>query len=265
MAYLLLAGLSTPLVLSVHSVVSYDFAVSILPGWHTTIFPPYFVAGAIFSGFAMVMTLLIPARWILGLQDFITVRHLENMCKIMLLTGMIVGYSYATEFFMAWYSGNLYERYAFPQPRARPLCWAYWTMITCNVLSPQFFWIKRLRRSIPFMFVITIFINIGMWFERFVIIVTSLSRDYLPSSWGYFRPTLVDILTFAGTFALFLTLFLLFMRFLPMMAMAELKAVMPQADPHYNGGGWRELCRRQRRRRRRQRPSGQEVNHEHRG
>jgi molybdopterin-containing oxidoreductase family membrane subunit len=232
-AYLMLAGLSTPLVLSVHSVVSFDFAVSILPGWHSTIFPPYFVAGAIFSGFAMVMTLMIPARQFLGLKDFVTMRHLENMNKIMLVTGSMVGYAYVTEFFCSWYSGNLYERFTAANRAMGPYAWAYWTMITCNVLAPQFFWSKRLRTSIPVMFALSIVINIGMWFERFVIIVTSLSQDYLPSSWHYYRPTIVDILTFAGTFGLFLTLFLLFIRFLPMMAMAELKGVIPQADPHH--------------------------------
>jgi molybdopterin-containing oxidoreductase family membrane subunit len=232
-AYLMLAGLSTPLVLSVHSVVSFDFAVSVVPGWHTTIFPPYFVAGAIFSGFAMVCTLLIPARKLLRLEEFITPRHLENMGKIMLVTGSMVGYAYAVEFFTAWYSGNLYERYAFLNRALGPYAWAYWTMIACNVITPQLFWIRAIRRSPWAIFVLSIFINIGMWFERFVIIVTSLSRDYLPSSWGYFRPTWVDILTFAGTIGLFLTLFLLFVRFLPMLAMSELRGVLHQAaaDP----------------------------------
>ncbi len=226
MAYLILAGLSTPLVLSVHSVVSFDFATSILPGWHTTIFPPYFVAGAVFSGFAMVMTLLVIARWALGLQNLITMKHLENMNKVMLVTGTIVGYAYATEFFIAWYSGNPYERFTFINRAFGPYAWAYWTMISCNVISPQFFWFKRLRTSIPVMFVLSIFINIGMWFERFVIIASSLHRDFLPSSWGYFRPSIVDILTFTGTFGLFLTLFLLFIRFVPMIAASEVKGVL---------------------------------------
>jgi Ni/Fe-hydrogenase subunit HybB-like protein len=225
-AYLILAGLSTPLVLSVHSVVSFDFATSVLPGWHTTIFPPYFVAGAIFSGFAMVMTLLVIARWALKLENLITLKHLENMNKVILATGSIVGYAYATEFFTAWYSGNMYERFTFLNRAFGPYAWAYWTMITCNVIAPQFFWSKRLRTSVPFMFVISIFVNIGMWFERFVIIATSLHRDFLPSSWGYFRPTLVDILTFTGTFGLFLTLFLLFIRFVPMIAISEVKGVI---------------------------------------
>ncbi len=232
MAYLILAGLSTPLVLSVHTIVSFDFATSVIPGWHTTIFPPYFVAGAIFSGFAMVMTLLIIARWTLHLENLITRKHLENMNKIMLATGSIVGYAYATEFFIAWYSGNPYERFTFLNRALGPYAWAYWTMITCNVVTPQLFWFKKLRTSIPVMFTLTIFINIGMWFERFVIIATSLHRDFLPSSWGYFRPTIVDILTLTGTFGLFLTLFLLFARFLPMIAMAEVKAVVSNQNHH---------------------------------
>jgi molybdopterin-containing oxidoreductase family membrane subunit len=226
MAYLILAGLSTPLVLSVHTIVSFDFATSVIPGWHTTIFPPYFVAGAIFSGFAMVMTLMVVARWALNLENLITMKHLENMNKIMLATGSIVGYAYATEFFVAWYSGNPYERFTFLNRALGPYAWAYWTMITCNVISPQLFWFKKLRTSVPVMFTLSIFINIGMWFERFVIIATSLHRDFLPSSWGYFRPTIVDILTFTGTFGLFLTLFLLFVRVLPMIAIAEVKGVV---------------------------------------
>ncbi len=231
MAYLLLAGLSTPLVLSVHTIVSFDFAVSQVPGWHTTIFPPYFVAGAIFSGFAMVITLLVPARAAFGLQDLITTRHLENICKVLLATGMMVGYAYATEFFIAWYSGNPFESFVFFNSRAfGPYAWAYWTMVTCNVLAPQLFWFKAIRRNMLAMFVISIFVNIGMWFERFVIIVTSLHRDALPSSWGYFSPTWVEVLTFAGTFGIFLTLFLLFIRFLPMIAMSEVKGVMEPKD-----------------------------------
>ncbi len=239
--YLILAGLATPLVLSVHSVVSFDFAVSIIPGWHTTIFPPYFVAGAIFSGFAMVMTLMVVARSVYKLQNIITINHLEKMCIIMLLTGTIVGFAYTVEFFMAWYSGVEYEKFAFINRAIGPYAWAYWTMFTCNVFSPQLFWIKKMRRSIPVMFGISIVINIGMWFERFVIVTTSLHRDYLPSSWDYFTPTWVDLLTLAGSFGLFFTLFLLFIRFVPMVAMSEIKAVLPQADPHYfdsnNGHG----------------------------
>jgi Ni/Fe-hydrogenase subunit HybB-like protein len=225
-AYLILAGISTPLVLSVHTIVSFDFATSVIPGWHTTIFPPYFVAGAIFSGFACVMTLLIIARWALNLQNLITIKHLENMNKIILVTGSIVGYAYATEFFIAWYSGNGYERFTFINRAFGPYYWAYWTMISCNVLIPQLYWSKRMRTSIPVMFIISITTNIGMWFERFVIIVTSLHRDFLPSSWGYFKPTWVDICTFTGTIGLFLTLFLVFARFLPMIAMSEVKGVL---------------------------------------
>jgi len=232
LAYLILAGISTPLVLSVHSVVSTDFAISILPGWHTTIFPPYFVAGAIFSGFAMVVTLTIIARKIFSLEDFITVKHLERMNKIILLTGMMVGYAYAMEFFMAWYSGNIYEQFIFITRATGPYAWAYWTMIFCNVLVPQLFWFKRFRRSIPVMFVASILINIGMWFERFVIVITSLAQDFLPASWDYYRPTVWDISTFVGSFGLFFTLFLLFIRFLPMISMAEVKGILPAAHTH---------------------------------
>ena len=236
-AYLLLAALATPLVLSVHSVVSFDFAVSIIPGWHTTIFPPYFVAGAIFSGFAMVVTLLVVARKIYGIEDIITVNHLEKMNIIILLTGTMVGFAYITEFFISWYSGVQYEVFAFKNRAFGPYAWAYWTMMSCNLIFPQLFWFKKLRRSIPFMFVMSIFVNIGMWFERFVITVTSLHRDYLPSSWDYYTPTLIDVATLIGSFGLFFTLFLLFLRFLPMVAMAEVKAVMPEADPHHYGHG----------------------------
>ena len=228
MAYLILAAISTPLVLSVHTIVSFDFATSIVPGWHTTIFPPYFVAGAIFSGFACVLTLLIIARWSLNLEHLITLKHLENMNKVILVTGWIVGLAYATEFFMAWYSGNPYEKFAFINRAFGPYWWAYWTMITCNVVSPNFFWFKKLRNSIPVMFVLSIVVNIGMWFERFVIIATSLHRDFLPSSWGYFRPTYVDICTFIGTIGLFLTLFLIFCRFLPIIAIGEVKGVLSE-------------------------------------
>jgi len=231
-AYLLLAGLATPLVLSVHSVVSFDFATAQLPGWHTTIFPPYFVAGAVFSGFAMVGTLLIPARKWFGLQDIITLHHLENMNKIILATGSMVGFAYATEFFIAWYSGNPNESFAFVNRAFGPYAWAYWIMVTCNVVTPQLFWFKKIRLNLPVMWVMYIFVNIGMWFERFVITVTSLSRDFLPSSWAYFKPTTIDILTFVGSFGLFLTLVLLFIRFLPMIAMAEVKTVMTIADAH---------------------------------
>ncbi|QQR92021.1 MAG: polysulfide reductase NrfD [Myxococcales bacterium] len=232
-AYLILAGISTPLVLSVHSVVSFDFATSVVPGWHTTIFPPYFVAGAVFSGFAMVLTLLVIARVVFGMTDLVRMKHLELMNKFMLATGSMVGYAYAMEFFIAWYSGNEYERYVFINRALGPYAWAYWTMVSCNVIVPQFFWIKRFRTSIPFMFAASILINIGMWFERFVIIATSLHRDYLPSAWGYFKPTWIDIALYIGSFGLFFTLFLLFLRWLPMIAMAEIKGVLAKADPHF--------------------------------
>ena len=235
-AALVLAGLSTPLVLSVHSIVSSDFATSIIPGWHTTIFPPYFVSGAIFSGFAMVLTLAIIARRFYNLDNIITLNHFDKMAKIMLLTGSIVGYAYAMEFFIAWYSGNIYEYFTFTNRALGPYAWAYWTMLTCNVLVPQFFWFKQLRRNVKFLFVASILINIGMWFERFVITVTSLSRDFLPAAWDYYSPTIIDILIFVGSFGLFFTGFLLFIRFLPIVSMSEVKSVLPQADPHYQGG-----------------------------
>jgi len=235
LAYLILAGLSTPLVLSVHSIVSFDFATAVLPGWHTTIFPPYFVAGAIFSGFAMVVTLMTVARWVYNLENLITIKHLENMCKVILATGSIVGFAYATEFFIAWYSGNPYERFAFMNRAFGPYCWAYWTMITCNVVVPQLFWFSKFRTTPALMFILAIFINIGMWFERFVIIASSLHRDFLPASWGYFTPTWVDICTFAGTIGMFLTLFLLFLRFLPAIAMSEIKGVLYQQNQQQKG------------------------------
>jgi Ni/Fe-hydrogenase subunit HybB-like protein len=233
MAYLILAGLSTPLVLSVHSVVSFDFATSVIPGWHTTIFPPYFVAGAIFGGFAMVLTIMLPARAIFGLHDLITDDHVDKMCKIILLTGSIVGYAYAMEFFIAWYGGNMYEQYAFINRATGPYWWAYWSMIFCNVVAPQLFWFRFFRRHVLWVFVVCMFVNAGMWFERFVIIVTSLHRDFLPSSWNMFYPTWVDIWTFVGTFGIFLSLFLLFIRWLPMICIFEVKAVLPEADPHH--------------------------------
>ena len=232
-AYLILAGLATPLVLSVHSVVSFDFAVSLVPGWHTTIFPPYFVAGAIFSGFAMVVTLLVVARKVFDLENLITMDHLEKMNIIILVTGTVVGFAYITEFFIAWYSGVAWEQYAFQNRALGPYAWAYWTMMACNLIFPQIFWVKRFRRSIPIMFAISITTNIGMWFERFVITITSLHRDFLPSSWDYYSPTAWDALLFFGTFGLFFTLFLAFLRFVPMVAIAEVKGVMPQADPHF--------------------------------
>ncbi len=228
MAYLLLAGLSTPLVLSVHTIVSFDFAVALVPGWHSTIFPPYFVAGAIFSGFAMVVTLMVIARQVFHLEHLVTMKHLENMNKVILGTGLIVGFAYVTEFFVAWYSGNPYERFAFFNRAFGPYWWACWIMISCNALVPQLFWFKRIRTNIAAMFVISILVNVGMWFERFVIIVVSLSRDFVPSSWGYYRPTYVDLLTLTGSFGLFLTLFLLFVRFLPMISMTEVKSTLPK-------------------------------------
>ena len=228
-AYLILAALCTPLVLSVHSVVSFDFATAQLPGWHTTIVPPYFVAGAIFSGFAMVVTLAVPAREFFGLKNLITLRHLENMNKIILATGMMVGYAYSMEFFIAWYSANEYEGFALMNRAFGPYAWAYWIMVSCNVISPQLFWSKTIRTTPWMMVIVCIFVNIGMWFERFVITVTSLHRDFLPSSWGYFSPTPFDIMLLVGSFGLFFTLFLLFLRWLPVVAIAEVKAGMPQA------------------------------------
>jgi molybdopterin-containing oxidoreductase family membrane subunit len=222
---LILAGLSTPLVLSVHTIVSFDFATSVIPGWHTTIFPPYFVAGAIFSGFAMVQTLMLIARKVQKLEDYITIAHIESMNKVIVLTGSIVGIAYITELFIAWYSGYLYEQYAFYNRAFGDYYWAYWSMMTCNVLSPQLFWFKKFRRSIFVSFVMSIFVNIGMWFERFVIIVTSLHKDFLVSSWNYFSPTWVDMAIFVGSLGLFFTLFLIFARTFPVIAIAEVKAI----------------------------------------
>ena len=234
-AYLILAALCTPLVLSVHSVVSFDFAVSQLPGWHTTIFPPYFVAGAIFSGFAMVLTLMIPARSLFNLNHIIKESHIEAMCKIILATGSMVGFAYATELFIAWYSGNLYEQFAFLNRALGPYSWAYFIMVFCNVVIPQFFWFKRCRTNVWIIIPLCIGVNIGMWFERFVIVVSSLSRSMVPSSWAYFSPTLLDITTLIGSFGLFLTLFTLFCRFLPVVAIAEIKAVLPEAHAGKKG------------------------------
>ena len=237
MAYLLLAGLSTPLVLSVHTIVSFDFAVSLVPGWHTTIFPPYFVAGAIFSGFGMVLTLMLPLRSIYRMNDLITQYHIDCMCKITLATGTMVGYAYSMEFFIAWYSANPFEGFAFINRAFGHYAWAYWTMIACNVITPQLFWFKKVRENTALVWVLSIFVNVGMWFERFVITVTSLARDFLPSSWGYYSPTVVDIFTYFGTFGVFSVLFLLFIRFVPLMAVAEIKAVTPQADAHAHPPG----------------------------
>ncbi|MFT4588257.1 MAG: Ni/Fe-hydrogenase subunit HybB-like protein [Candidatus Binatia bacterium] len=236
-AYLILAGLSTPLVLSVHSIVSLDFAVSNLPGWHTTIFPPYFVAGAVFSGFGMVLTLLIPLRTVCKLEEIITIRHIELCCKVTLTTGSIVGYAYFMEVFIAWYSGSSYESYAFWNRAFGPYWWGYWAMISCNVVIPQLFWFKFFRTNLKWVFVLSILVNVGMWFERFVIVVTTLAREFIPANWGYFKPSPIDILTYLGTFGLFFTMFLLFLRFLPMIAISEVKGVVPQADPHHPLGG----------------------------
>ena len=230
---LVLAGLATPLVLSVHTIVSFDFATSVIPGWHTTIFPPYFVAGAIFSGFAMVNTLLIIMRKVSNLEDYITVQHIELMNIVIMLTGSIVGVAYITELFIAWYSGVEYEQYAFLNRATGPYWWAYWAMMTCNVFSPQFMWFKKLRTSIMFSFFISIVVNIGMWFERFVIIVTSLHRDYLPSSWTMFSPTFVDIGIFIGTIGFFFVLFLLYSRTFPVIAQAEVKSILKGSGSKY--------------------------------
>ena len=232
--YLLLAALATPLVLSVHSIVSMDFATSVIPGWHTTIFPPYFVAGAIFSGFAMVLTLMIISRKVLNYEDYITVDHIERMCKVVLATGGIVALSYAIELFLAWYSVNPYERFAFANRAFGPYAWAYWIMMTCNVLLPQLLWFKKIRRNVAVVFLLSIVINIGMWFERFVIIVVSLHRDFLPSSWAMYKPTIIEIATLAGSFGLFFTAFLLFARFVPFIAIGEVKGVLSYAR---NGKG----------------------------
>ncbi len=230
---LVLAGLSTPLVLSVHSVVSFDFATSVIPGWHTTIFPPYFVAGAIFSGFAMVLTLMLVARKVMNLEEYITINHVESMNKVILMTGSIVGVAYLTELFMAWYSGSTYEQGAFYYRALGPYWWSYAAMMTCNVISPQIFWIKSMRRNLWVTFIMSIFINIGMWFERFVIIVTSLATDYLPSSWLYYQPTFVEVGIFIGTMGIFMTLFLLFCKFAPVVAIAEVKSILKTSGDQY--------------------------------
>ncbi|MEO1435095.1 MAG: NrfD/PsrC family molybdoenzyme membrane anchor subunit [Bacteroidota bacterium] len=230
---LVLAGLATPLVLSVHTIVSFDFATSVIPGWHTTIFPPYFVAGAIFSGFAMVQTLMIIARKVMNLEDYITLTHIEAMNKVILLTGTIVGVAYLTELFIAWYSGYIYEQFAFYNRALGPYWWSYFAMMTCNVITPQFFWVKKFRRSIMWTFVLSIVVNIGMWFERFVIIATTLARDYLPSSWSYYVPTWVEVGVYLFTFGLFGSLFLLFTRLAPVVAIAEVKHILKSSGDQY--------------------------------
>jgi Ni/Fe-hydrogenase subunit HybB-like protein len=227
---LVLAGISTPLVLSVHTIVSMDFATSVVPGWHTTIFPPYFVAGAIFSGFGMVLTLLVIARKVMNYQDFITIGHLEAMCKVVMLTGTMVGLAYITEFFVAAYSGVVYEQYAFINRATGPYWWAYWSMMTCNLIAPQVFWFKWARTTPWFIFMLSIVVNVGMWFERFVIIVTSLHREYLPAGWVMYSPTLTEIGIFLGTFGLFFTCFFLFSKFLPVINMAEVKGILKNRE-----------------------------------
>ena len=229
-ASLLLAGLATPLVLSVHTVVSFDFAVSILPGWHATIFPPYFVAGAIYSGFAMVVVLAIPLRTLYGLEDFITLRHLDNSAKVMLATGLIVGYGYMTESFMAWFSGNPYERFMMWNRMTGPYWPAYWALITCNIAIPQSLWIPRVRTNVKALFAVSLVVLTGMWLERYIIVVTSLHRDFLPSSWGMYYPTRWDWATYAGTVGLFFTLFFLFIRVLPMISIFEVRTLLPEAE-----------------------------------
>ena len=234
-AYLLLAGLATPLVLSVHTVVSFDFAVGIVPGWHTTIFPPYFVAGAIYSGFAMVLTLAIPMRKAYGLEGFITLRHLEQMAKVMLATGLIVAYGYFIEFFMAFYSGNKFDVFLAKQRLHGPYAPFYYALILCNILTPQLLWFKKVRRNIPALFVMSLIINLGMWLERFVIVVISLTRDFMPSAWGRYSATVWDYATFVGTLGLFTLLIFLFVRGLPAIAISEMRELVHQ-DSHGNEG-----------------------------
>jgi molybdopterin-containing oxidoreductase family membrane subunit len=229
-AYLLLAGLAAPLVVSVHTVVSFDFAVAIVPGWHSTIFPPYFVAGAIYSGFAMVLTLAIPLRAAYGLEGFVTMRHLENMGKVLLATGLIVAYGYLMEAFMSWYSGNPYERYMMFNRAFGPYAPMFWGLMFCNIVAPQILWFKRARTSTVTLFAVAIIVNIGMWLERYIIVVTSLHRDFLPSSWGMYAGTAWDWATFIGTIGLFLALFFLFIRFLPMISISEMRTLLPEAQ-----------------------------------
>jgi molybdopterin-containing oxidoreductase family membrane subunit len=229
-AYLLLAGLATPLVVSVHTVVSFDFAIGILPGWHTTIFPPYFVAGAIYSGFAMVLTLAIPIRAAYGLEDFITLRHLQNMGKVLLATGLIVGYGYTMEAFMAWYSGNPNEIFLTVNRATGPYAPVFWALILCNVIIPQLLWFPRVRSNVPLLWLVALVVNVGMWLERFVIVVVSLHRDFLPSSWGMYYPTPWDWATFLGTIGLFLALLFLFIRFLPVISIFEMRSLVQKVE-----------------------------------
>ena len=231
-AYLILAGLSTPLVLSVHTVVSFDFSVGIIPGWHATIFPPYFVAGAVYAGFAMVLTLGIPIRELYKLHDFITPRHIENMCKVMLVTGLVVVYGYMSELFFGWYSGNEYERFMLKnRVYYGPYAWSYWLLLLCNFIVPQLLWSKKMRHNLAVIFVVVMFINLGMWLERFVIIVTSLHRDFVPSSWEMYYPTVWDFMTLAGTIGLFLTGMFVFMRILPLISIFEVRMLVKGAEP----------------------------------
>jgi Ni/Fe-hydrogenase subunit HybB-like protein len=229
-AYLLLAGLATPLVLSVHTIVSFDFAVGIIPGWHATIFPPYFVAGAIYAGFAMVLLLTIPLRKVFGLQSFITMRHMHNMAKVMLATGLIVVYGYMMEAFFGWYSGNQYERFMIWNRMHGPYAPYYWALIMCNGLTPQLLWIKKIRSKLLVLWLISLVVSIGMWLERFVIVVTSLHRDFLPSSWGFYKPTQWDWAMFIGTIGFFFALLFLFIRFLPMISIFEMRTILPEAE-----------------------------------
>jgi molybdopterin-containing oxidoreductase family membrane subunit len=230
MAYLLLAGLATPLVLSVHTIVSFDFAIGIVPGWHATIFPPYFVAGAIYAGFAMVLFLTIPLRKLYGLESFITMRHMHNMAKVMLATGLIVGYGYLMEAFFGWYSGNRFERYVIWNRMHGPYAYYYWSLILCNIITPQFLWIKKVRQNLLVLWFISVVVSIGMWLERFVIVVTSLHRDFLPSSWGMYQGSPWDWTMFIGTIGFFFTLLFLFIRFLPMISIFEMRTILPEAE-----------------------------------
>jgi molybdopterin-containing oxidoreductase family membrane subunit len=222
-AYLLLGGLATPLVVSVHTIVSFDFAEGLIPGWHSTIFPPYFVAGAVFSGFALVLTLMIPARRFMGLEQVITLKHIDNMNKVLLATSMMVGYGYVIEQFMGWYSGNIYELYSVLNRMFGPYAIIFWLLILCNVLVPQVMWSRRIRTNLMVTWIVSLLVNVGMWCERFMIVVVSMHRDFLPSSWAMYRPTWVDISLFTGTLAFFGTLFLLFLRFLPAVSATEVK------------------------------------------
>jgi molybdopterin-containing oxidoreductase family membrane subunit len=241
-AYLLLAGLAAPLVISVHSIVGMDFAASQLPGWHSTIFPPYFVAGAIYSGFAMVVTIAIPLRSIYGLKDFITLKHLENCARLMLVTGLIVGYGYGIEVFMGWYSGNPYEQYMVANRGMGPYSPAWFALIFCNVITPQFLWFRKIRRSVPLLFTISLIVNVGMWLERYVIVITSLHRDFLPSSWGMYYPTMWDWATYIGTLGLFCCMFFVFLRFLPVISIFEMRELVKEVQEEEHAGVHDELA-----------------------